>query len=135
MNPNFKILMNEALETGDQGRIDAMATAIENELFHVEIIQTLSGQFAMGCSMYDINGETISMPCVYGSANEVEDLIAEGREQYASQIESGDRDADDEYEGEPMLMKWDGGSNVVFLSADGEHELESGDWLWHAGHD
>lgn len=125
--------MNEALDTGDQAKIDAMKEAIENELFHVEVIQTFVGQFAMGCATYPVNGEDLEMPCVYASAKEVEDVIAEGQEQYADQIKSGDRDADDEYEGEHMLMRWDGGSHVTFLSADGEHELGSGDWRWHSG--
>jgi hypothetical protein len=134
MNSILKALQEEMLvaATG-QDAIDAIKKATESGVFYAEVVQTQAGQFSMGSSAVTVDGEEVDVPCVYATEDEVMACIQEEQDRYAEEIESGDRDDDDEYEGELMLVKWDGGDNMSFHCPHTQAECESGDWKWHAG--
>jgi hypothetical protein len=74
-----------------------MRSAIITNTFFVEAIQCGSG--------YSI-GMIDTMPGLYATAGEVETEIAEEQARYAAEIEAGERDDDDEWEGFLMMAKF-----------------------------
>lgn len=133
MNPIFTALIEEAKATNNQSAIAAMKAAVESGEFFVEVIQTQVGQFSMGSTSVIIGEEEIDIPCVYATDVEVMKDIREQQSRYADEIEDGERDDDDEYEGELMVAKWDGGNMMSFHSPDTKVLLGEGEWKWHAG--
>ncbi len=70
----------------------------------IEIIPLLSGSYAVS-----IEGEgDDAKPCLYDSEGEVLEEIAAMQADYNEQIEAGERDEGDEYEGVCHKADWDG---------------------------
>jgi len=135
MKPVFKALLAEAVASGNQVQIEATKRAIETETFFVDVVVTSCGQYCMGSSSVDVDGETVDIPNVYVTQEDVQAEIDSEVARYNQDIEDGERDEDDEYEGVLMAMKWDGGTQVEFFEVDNlEQVIEVGAWRWHAGH-
>jgi len=135
IKPIFKAILDEAIATGDQANIDAMKVAIEQEIFFVEVIVTGIGQYSMGSTSVDVEGKDTPIPCVYATQAEVLAEIKDETQRYESEVQGGERDVEDEYEGQLMAMKWDGGTQVSFFDVDDlDAKLDEGAWRWHAGH-
>jgi len=135
MKPVFKALLAEAVASGNQVQIEATKKAIETETFFVDVVVTSCGQYCMGSSSVDVDGETVDIPNVYVTQEDVQAEIDSEVARYNQDIEDGERDEDDEYEGVLMAMKWDGGTQVEFFEVDNlEQVIEVGAWRWHAGH-
>jgi len=67
---------------------------------YAELIPTMCG--------WAIAIDDNQMPVLYDTKNEVLEEIEEMHDHYQEQIEAGERDDDDEYEGECHLVRWDG---------------------------
>tara|TARA_R110001583_G_scaffold174017_5_gene328251 strand:+ start:619 stop:1023 length:405 start_codon:yes stop_codon:yes gene_type:complete len=133
MNTIFAALLEETKVSGDLAAIAAMESALTSGTFFVEVICTMSGQYAMGSTSVTVGNKEIDIPAIYTSKCEVLNCILEERDRYAEEIEEGERDEDDEYEGQLMIAKWDGGKNISFHCPDTGIKYEEGDWRWHAG--
>lgn len=69
---------------------DAMQQAIVNNVFYVELIDTLCGP---SVGMID------EMPALYATQQQVEEEIADMQRSYQEDIDAGERDEGDEWEG------------------------------------
>lgn len=133
MNPIFTAILEETKATGKQAAITAMETAIESGIFYVEVVHTMFGQYSTGTTTVMVNEQAVAIPAIYASDEEVLVEIREEQSRYADEIEEGERDEGDEYEGELMMVKWDGGEMISFHCPDTKACHEEGKWMWHAG--
>jgi hypothetical protein len=70
---------------------DAMQQALVNNMFYAEMVETLFGGPSVG--MID------DMPALYATQQQAEEEIADMQRSYQKDIDLGERDEDDEWEG------------------------------------
>ena len=86
-----------------------------------ELIPTMCGYSVAIC---EHEGETV--PYLYDFENEVTEEIEEMHDHYQEQIEAGERDDDDEYEGEAHRVSWDGEN--LFIVDDNDEPFIKINW-------
>ena len=65
------------------------------------------------------------MPALYATLSEAQEELDDTIRDYKADIKSGERDADDEYEGELLAVRWDGGDTLQFLDPTSLSEISS----------
>lgn len=75
-----------------------MAQAVLKNVFYVEAIPRQNGTYSIG-------SRDEKVPALYATEQEVIDEIAQMQSQYAKDIENGERESDDEWEGELMQVR------------------------------
>jgi len=101
----------ESLLAGLSGReLELMKKALKDNLFWAVGIDTLCGGYSLGGS--SMQGYE-NIPCLYATRDEAQAEIQEEQDRYAEEIADGDRDDDDEYEGELVAVHWDGVSDTL----------------------
>lgn len=103
-----------------------MTQAINAKTFYVVATPLVSG--------YSIGSMDSNLPAVYATLDEA---IAENKDMtdsYASDIERGDRDEDDYWDGEVVMAHWDGGDNMTLATLCGEHLITTRAWREMAGY-
>ena len=102
-----------------------MSQAIRSKTFFVVAIPLISG--------YSIGAADESLPSVYATLEMAQKDNNEIAEEYAQQIVQGEREEDDEWDGEVMMAQWDGGDDMTLATACGEHLLTTRPWREMAG--
>lgn len=100
-----------------------MQQAISTGIFYVEAISTMCG--------YSIGAMDADLPAVYATKELAEKDNQEMIENHLQQIEDGERDKSDEWEGEVMKCRWDGSENMS-LYCEG-HFIATDSWKSLAG--
>lgn len=108
-----------------------MLTCIHQKRFYGECIPCMSGQFSTGLS--EVEG--VPVPALYTTPADAFESQAEEVARYQSEIEEGDRDYDDEYEGMVVVVDWDGGDlfTVSDFSYPSVKMVNQEPWRWHVG--
>lgn len=83
------------------------------DVLFAEVTVCLNGQFSTG-SMGDVSTPIPALDL----RNDIESEIAENIAEYERQINEGDRDEDDEWEGELMAVRWNGDDTLSFYTPD-----------------
>ena len=108
-----------------------MLTCIHQKRFYGECIPCMSGQFSTGLS--EVEG--VEVPALYTTPADAFESLAEEVARYQREIEDGDRDDDDEYEGMVVVVDWDGGD--LFTVSDFSYPpiemVAQEPWRWHCG--
>jgi len=103
--------------------VDAIHSAMLNGGFFAEVVVCDNGQFSTG-STSDVFGETV--PCLSVDKSEIESEIVQMQQAYLLQIAEGERDEDDEWEGQLMRVVWHEDDTLSFYGDCDEfcqHEL------------
>ncbi|MEG3764919.1 hypothetical protein V5298_00315 [Alteromonas sp. 14N.309.X.WAT.G.H12] len=133
MTPHaFQLLIINAMSNdGNNTALINVLQCIVQRQFYIECIPCLNGQFAFGST--EIDGEDI--PYIHTTPASAFADLAEEKQRYKEEIESGDREPDDEYEGQVAVLKWDGGDNISILEFGPFPSvwIENESWRWHAG--
>ena len=107
----------------------AMKAAVDLGVFYVVALPTMNG-YSIG-TMSDNKGN--EAPALYATKNEAMlDLVADA-EAFKTQIEEGERDADDVFEFEVLEARWDGHSEMMELYDEGGNWLHTEQWKSMAG--
>jgi len=93
----------------------------------------LVGQYCMGSTELNVDGVATAMPVVYATEADAQAEIDAMQMGYQEDIDAGERDEDDEYEGEVMIMQWDGGDKVIIKALDMSVIDDTNTWQFHAG--
>ena len=115
-------IFTQLLEQADDK--DAMLKAINAKKFWVEAIPCICGY-----SIGTFGGE---LPALYATKAEVEAEHQDMIETYQQQIADGERNPDDEWEGEVLEAHWDGESELMVLAIDGD-PINTESWRLMAG--
>lgn len=119
-------IMSALVEISNDG--EQWKRACEKGVFYVIATPVFSGSYSVGC-MESPAGDVPSLCATLAEAEEENnDMI----EEYKSQIDAGERDEDDEWDGEVMEARWDGESDEMHLYSNGHH-IYSGSWRDMAG--
>lgn len=122
MNTQTYTPKQQALLNGLSGdALSAMQKAIAEKLFWAVGIDTLCGGYSLG-NAGDGIGE--STPCLYATKEEAAAELKEDQERYAEESAEGDRDDDDEFEGELVAVRWDGGDTLEIWSENNDYLIE-----------
>jgi hypothetical protein len=128
MNHLFQAILEQHVNPDNSQAVKDMRQALESGVFYADVIANLCGQLNMGASSVVIDGKNVDVPNLYATRKEAEEAIQEEIEE----CELRD-DEEDEYEGQLMMVKWDGGDIISFFTPCGNHEMRKGDWRYHAG--
>jgi hypothetical protein len=129
--PAFKALIVSACAANLSSEyLNNTLICISNKRFYGEAILAGS-QISLGSS--EVDG--IPIPSLYMTESEVHEEIASEHQRYMEEIEDGDRDDDDEYEGYGVMVKWDGGDDIKFFELDSLVEIPTSNssWKFHCG--
>ena len=126
LSPLFKKMIEESNNDPD------VIKACETGTFYVEAIACLNGEYSLGCTEL-LDGT--EMPILYPTREEAFKEIQEEIDRYAEEVKVGERDEDDEYEGELLVAKWDGESKMVSLYTETceSSPVHEGTWRSMAG--
>lgn len=102
--------------------------ACESGVFYVIAIPVMCGDYSVGCMETPVGDVPALMATKAEAEAENNDMIKE----YRDQVEAGERDEDDEWDGEVMEARWDGESDQMHLYSNG-HLIHSGSWREMAG--
>lgn len=119
--------------------------------FYIVAEKTLIGQYAMGSTEFELDGQKYLAPCVHPTQAQAQAELDEEIADYAERVaelnaealaewEADGEEADDfEPDEDECLMgvykmRWDGGDNVIIESVCGEFiEDDKNTWQFHAG--
>lgn len=104
LSPLFQRMIEDSNNDPDVVR------ACENGEFYVVGIDCLNGVMSVGCSE-DPDGN--DMPNLYCKREDAFNEVQEEIDRYTEEIAEGERDEDDEYEGQLLAVKWDGQSKIM----------------------
>lgn len=119
MNKNLQQIIENS------GEDEAMVKACEANVFWVVAIPCMNNTYSIGTADEE-------MPNLLATKEEAEAENQEMIDMYAEQIKEGERDADDEWEGEVLEARWNGEASEIELYLDGSH-IHSEDWKQMAG--
>lgn len=102
--------------------------ACEKGVFYVIATPVFGGTYSVGCMETPAGDVPGLEPTMAAAEDENNSIIAE----YRQQIVDGERDDDDEWDGEVMEAHWDGESAEMHLYSNGQL-IYSGDWRDMAG--
>jgi len=91
----------------------ALSALLGKRCLFAEVVVCDYGQFSTGSTS---NAAGISSPCLALDKTEIEREIAQMQESYLDQIEQGERDEDDEWEGQLMRVIWNIDDTLSFYS-------------------
>ena len=95
----------------------ARKTLTEGGYLFADVVPCFNGSFSTGSTQRV--GSDIIVPLLYLTVSEAIEANRECREEYEVGIRDGYRDGDDRYEGEVMLVKWQG-DTLSFYTCDEE---------------
>ena len=98
---------------------DAMKAALDANIFYVEVIECIGG-YSTGSVCEDVPVPSLK-PSLAEAQAEVDEMVSE----YQYQIEQGERDADDEYEGFVMKARINPNNPDYLDLIDGEHVIHT----------
>ena len=133
MNPILAALLEQITDVCNDTQIAEMKKAIESHHFFIEVTPTMVGQYCMGSTELNVDGVATAMPVVYATEADAQAEIDAMQMGYQEDIDAGERDEDDEYEGEVMIMQWDGGDKVIIKALDMSVIDDTNTWQFHAG--
>lgn len=99
-----------------------MVKAVKTGVFYVDAIKCICG-YSIGALAGDID-----VPALFPTLEEAESSNRDISELYALDIEVGEREQDDGWEGEVMMCKWDGVSDVMELCELSGDVVHREDW-------
>lgn len=88
-------------------------TLLRGEVLFAEVVVCMSGQYSTG-SLGDVEDAIPALDV----RSEIEAVIAENIEDYKQQITEGERDEDDEWEGELMAVRWNSDDTLSFYAPE-----------------
>ncbi|APD92023.1 hypothetical protein BM525_19260 (plasmid) [Alteromonas mediterranea] len=126
-----KLLSDTTRGNQSDNAVINMLICVHQKRFYAECVPCASGQFSMGIS--EVDG--VEIPALYATPAEAFESYAEEVTRYRFEIECGERDEDDEYEGSVCIIAWDGGDlvSIYDFSYPPLALAESSPWRWHAG--
>jgi hypothetical protein len=102
--------------------------ACEAGVYYVIGTPILGGSYGVGCMETSIGELPNLMPTKAEAEEENQEMI----DIYQEQVDEGERDEDDEWDGEVLEARWDGEDSQLHLYSGGHH-IYSGDWRDMAG--
>lgn len=126
-----KLLLDTTRGNQSDNAVINMLICVHQKRFYAECVPCASGQFSMGIS--EVDG--VEIPALYATPAEAFESYAEEVTRYRFEIECGERDEDDEYEGFVCIIEWDGGDliSIYDFSYPPLTLTEFSPWRWHAG--
>ncbi len=88
-------------------------TLSRGEVLFAEVVICMSGQDSTG-SLGDVEDAIPALDV----RSEIEACIAENVEEYERQVREGERDEDDEWEGDLMAVRWNGDDTLSFYTPE-----------------
>jgi hypothetical protein len=100
----------------------AMENAVRVGVFYVDAIECISG-YSIGAM-----GTHIEVPALFATLEEAIESNREISEQYLKDINDGERETGDEWEGAVMICRWDGVSEEMELCDQSGDVVHKEDW-------
>lgn len=90
--------------------------AIVNGALFADVTVCAFGQYSTGS--IELDEEDVVVPCLHLEAQDAEREIKDMQAIYLSDIEEGERDEDDEYEGQLMRVLWNNDDTLSFFTPE-----------------
>lgn len=119
-------VMSALIDLG--GNTESWKSACERGVFFVVATPVMCGRYSVGCMESSV-GE---LPDLYATKEDAEAENNEVAEDYLQDIKDGERDEEDEWDGEVLEARWNGEDDLMHLYLDGDL-IHSGDWKLMAG--
>ena len=97
----------------DMDNDGSFTRAVETGFFYAVAINTLCG-YSLGST--EFNG--LTLPNLFATREQAQADIDDDMAMYAEQQADGERDDDDEFEGELVAVLWQGGESLTIIDAD-----------------
>jgi hypothetical protein len=101
--------------SGDTVTPEQVRQALLNGELYADAIDTSCGGMSTGSISVD---DESNVPALYVTREEAEADVNGERERYLNEIADGERDDDDEYEGDVYRVYWDGTDTLHFFTPD-----------------